>query len=219
MDSLQLSHHRGQCRGQNNFRRKTADRKKPQLRQQNRCPKPNFTNNPTCRLINPSKSEIGIVSKKILQRVNAKIVSTTDLNQWKNADSVLAWFNKIPNKPSYSFITDIIDFYPSISEDLLIEALTFAAQLDEITDKEKATIIQAKNSLLFDENVVWCKKESNSLFDVTMGSFDSAETCELVGSYLLSKLSPLLGNAVGLAALNKNAKRNRKHQEADLHHL
>ena len=39
--------------------------------------KPNFANNPTCRLINPSKSEIGIVSKKILQRVNAKIVSTT----------------------------------------------------------------------------------------------------------------------------------------------
>ena len=42
-----------------------------------------------------------------------------------------------------------------------------------------------------------------------MGSFDGAETCELAGSYLLSKLSPLLGNAVGLyrddglAALNK----------------
>ena len=38
---------------------------------------PNFANNPTCRLINPSKSEIGIFSKKILQGVNAKIVSTT----------------------------------------------------------------------------------------------------------------------------------------------
>ena len=39
--------------------------------------------------------------------------------------------------------------------------------------------------------------------------FDGAETCELVGSYLLSKLTPLLGNTVGLyrddglAALNK----------------
>ena len=85
----------------------------------------------------------------------------------------------MPNKPSYSFITfDIIDFYPSISEDLLIEALTFAAQFDEITDEEKAIIVQAKNSLLFDKNVAGCKKESNSLFDVTMGSFDGAETCE-----------------------------------------
>ena len=162
--------------------------------------KPNFANNPTCRLINPSKSEIGIVSKKIRQnRFNNS-----------NTDSVLAWFNKIPNKLSYSCITfDIIDFYPSISEDLLIEALTFAAQFDEITDEEKTIIIQAKNSLLFDQNVAGCKKESNSLFDVTMGSFDGAETCELAGSYLLSILSPLLGNAVGLcrddglAALNK----------------
>ena len=44
---------------------------------------------------------------------------------------------------------------------------------------------------------------------MAMGSFDGAETCELVGSYLLSKLTPLLGNTVGLyrddglAALNK----------------
>ena len=42
-----------------------------------------------------------------------------------------------------------------------------------------------------------------------MGSFDGAETCELVGTYLLSKLTPLLGNTVALcrddrlAALNK----------------
>ena len=31
--------------------------------------KPNFNNNPTCRLINPSKSEIGNISKQILQRI------------------------------------------------------------------------------------------------------------------------------------------------------
>ena len=34
--------------------------------------KPNFENNPTCHLINPRKSEIGIkVSKQILDRINA----------------------------------------------------------------------------------------------------------------------------------------------------
>ena len=31
-----------------------------------------------------------------------------------------------------------------------------------------------------------------------MGSFDGAETCELVGFYLLSKLSPEYGNKIGL---------------------
>ena len=46
-------------------------------------------------------------------------------------------------------------------------------------------------------------------FDVTMGSFDGAETCELVGCYLLSLLTDKYGQSVGLyrddglAAFNK----------------
>ena len=42
-----------------------------------------------------------------------------------------------------------------------------------------------------------------------MGSFDGAETCELVGSFLLSKITPVCGNDIGLyrddglAAFNK----------------
>ena len=35
-------------------------------------------------------------------------------------------------------------------------------------------------------------KDRNSLFNVTMGSFDSAEVCELVGLYLLNNIRPLL---------------------------
>ena len=43
------------------------------------------------------------------------------------------------------------------------------------------------------------KKNGNPLFDVTMGSFDGAEVCELVGLYLLNKIKSLLGsNNVGL---------------------
>ena len=60
--------------------------------------KPNFQNKPTCRLINPTKSEIGIVSKEILQRINAKTVAATNLNQWKNTNAVLTWFKNVPNK-------------------------------------------------------------------------------------------------------------------------
>ena len=37
--------------------------------------KPNFANNPTCRLINPTKPELGKISKQILDRVNAKVIS------------------------------------------------------------------------------------------------------------------------------------------------
>ena len=35
--------------------------------------KPNFANHQTCRLINPAKSEIGKISKKILERINNNI--------------------------------------------------------------------------------------------------------------------------------------------------
>jgi hypothetical protein len=74
---------------------------------------------------------------------------------------------------------------------------------------EKKIIMQVKRSLLFSRNTTWCKKTTKSLFDVTMGSFDGAESCELVGSYLLSKLTPEYGNDIGhdredgLAAFNK----------------
>jgi hypothetical protein len=59
--------------------------------------------------------------------------------------------------------------------------------------------MNAKQSLLFNRSATWRKKTSaNSLFDVTMGSFDVAETCELVGSYLLSQLTAEYGNDIGL---------------------
>ena len=41
-------------------------------------------------------------------------------------------------------------------------------------------------------------KKRLSLFDVTMGSFDGAETCELVGLYLLSKIPQEYSNDIGL---------------------
>ena len=52
-------------------------------------------------------------------------------------------------------------------------------------------------------------KKDNSSFDVTMGRFDAAETCEIARLYLLDKLSNLLGKENvglyrddGLAAIN-----------------
>ena len=43
--------------------------------------KPNFANNPTCRLINPAKAKIGIISKQLLDRINAKLANNLELNQ------------------------------------------------------------------------------------------------------------------------------------------
>ena len=159
--------------------------------------KPNFTNKPTCRLINPTKSEIGKVSKGILEGINSSITKTRNFNQWKNTASVINWFKSSQNHQRSSFICfDIENFYPSISQDLLNKALDFASNYDNISADERNIIIHAKRSILIHKNQPWQKK-GNTTFDVTMGSFDGAETCELVGSFLLSQLQHLNIN-VGL---------------------
>ena len=99
-------------------------------------------------LINPAKSEIGKVSKQLLDRINKKVIASIKINQWKNTASVLAWFNSISNKDQYSFIAfDVVDFYPSISIDLLNGALDFASNYDNITDDERNIILHAKKYL------------------------------------------------------------------------
>ena len=102
--------------------------------------------------------------------------------------SVIEWFKNMRKNESRNFICfDIIEFYPSISEELLNRTLDFASVYDTISEDERGIILQPKKSLLSHNKDLWQKK-SNSTFDVAMGSYDSAETCELVGCYLLSKL-------------------------------
>ena len=52
--------------------------------------------------------------------------------------------------------------------------------------------MHSRKSLLFDCDNVWVKKE-NPNFDVTMGSYDGAELCELTGLYILNVLSSKFG--------------------------
>ena len=47
---------------------------------------------------------------------------------------------------------------------------------------------QARKSLLFNNEKPWMKIERN-LFDVTMGAYDGADVCELVGIFMLNKIS------------------------------
>ena len=87
--------------------------------------KPNFRSSLPCRLINPSKSNIGKISKSILEKVNQILRNKLQFNQWKNSENVIDWFKKIENKNNYVFIKfDIAEFYPSISETILRTAFT-----------------------------------------------------------------------------------------------
>ena len=159
--------------------------------------KPNFANNPTCRLINPCKSELGRASKLITEKIVKRVVEATQTNLWRNTNAVLEWFRNISNKRDSAFICfDIVEFYPSITEKLLNDALDFASEHVEITALDRRLILHAKQTLLYNQGEPWVKKDN--LFDITMGSYDGAECCELTVVYLLSQLKNRYGNAVGL---------------------
>ena len=77
---------------------------------------------------------------------------------------------------------------PSPTLGSLPAGLNFARQFTEISVEEERVIMHAKKSLLFNGDKEWVKKSKSGLFDVTMGSFDGAEICELVGTYALASL-------------------------------
>ena len=156
--------------------------------------KPNYINNPTFRLLNPTKQELGKVSKQKLEKIVSVVKEKSGLQLWKNTASVITWFKNLPNKKQLKFIQfDICEFYPSISNQLLTKAIKFAENYVAVSDDDKKLFYQTKKSFLFNNNQPWIKKQNNGC-DVTMGSYDGAETCELVDLYLLSLLVLVIPN-------------------------
>ena len=143
---------------------------------------------------------MGIFSNKYLENIISKLNSKLQYNQWRNTSTIIEWFKAIKNKAKCRFIKfDIADFYPSISIELLDRSISFVNSSIDIEGIIINTINYARKFLLFGDSGAWVKKDGNPLFYVTMGSFDRAEVCELVGLYLLIKIKPLLGsNNVGL---------------------
>ena len=134
------------------------------------------------------------MSKSIIERVIKDVKNATQVNKWRNTSTVIEWFKSITNKKKSKFVKfDIVDFYPSISEELLDKAIQFAQQYTTISEEDIKIIKHARKSLLFDSTGPWRKKGTEELFDVTMGSFDGAEICELVGLFLLFEIAKLLG--------------------------
>ena len=151
--------------------------------------KPNFPARPTFRLINPSKTDLGRVSKQLLDRINKDLQTEMKVNQWKNTNSVIEWFKEIKHKESCRFLQfDIENFYPSITKELFLNAIDHAKKYVRITSKEIDIILQSRKTLLFHQQKPWSKRDNESDFDVPMGSFDGAEICELIGTYILSGL-------------------------------
>ena len=87
--------------------------------------------------------------KQILQRINTDVRNKTSLNQWKNSSSVIEWFKNIPDKHLYTFtVFDIESFYPSISQELLTNAIHFAKKHTKITNQDIDIIMHSRKSIL-----------------------------------------------------------------------
>lgn len=94
---------------------------------------------------------------------------------------------------------DIKEFYPSIKEETLKNAISFAKQHVQIKTEELRIIMHSRKSLLYDEDIPWIKKNGEGSFDVTMGCYDGAEICEFIGIFILSSLGIELGKSqIGL---------------------
>ena len=165
--------------------------------------KKRFIQDPKCRLINPTKSEIGMISKQILDNINTNVRNAKQLNQWTNTSDVISWFEQIKDKKKAKFIKfDIVEFYPSITQELLIKAIEFAKQFTNISKSDIDIIFHCRKCILFSNKNTWIKSDQDlpiNSFDVPMGSFDGAEICETVGLYLLNELEKIFGeNVMGL---------------------
>ena len=144
------------------------------------------------RLINPSKSDIGKISKSLLNTINENIIQQTNVTQWKNTAQVITWFKNIKSKKTSSFVNfDVENFYPSISIDLFTDAISYAKTITNINDDQLSIIMQSRKTLLFSNNEPWVKKTGEENFDVPMGCYDVAEVCELVRTYILNKLKSI----------------------------
>ena len=104
-------------------------------------------------------------------------------------------------KQNLSFIQwDFENYYPSITKELLEKAINWAKQYVDSSQEEIENMMQSRKSVLIHQKVAWTKKDGK-FFDVTMGSDDGAEICELVGLYVLSLLAHL---TYGEAALYRD---------------
>ena len=153
--------------------------------------KPDFPNTIKCRLINPTKSNIGKISKQMLEDINKQLLSKLKLRQLKNSQAAVDWFNNLENKTRLQFMQiDIVDYYPSITHELFNKAIDFAKAHVNIDNLTIEIILNARKSILSHENSTWTKTSSN--FDIAMGAYDGAEMTDLVGIYILHRLSQVV---------------------------
>ena len=155
-----------------------------------------YENKKAVRLINPTKTELGKVSNIILQDVVNCLKNKLGLNLWISTKEAIDWFSSIKNMDKATFIQfDIVEFYPSIKERILMDSLEFAKQHTNLTSSDVEIIMSCRKNILMHNNEIWVKSGVANGFDVPMGAFDSAQISDIIGIYILDKLSSIADKA------------------------
>ena len=103
--------------------------------------KEDFNLRPKVRLINPSMSFVGKISKQILEKANKGIREKTNLKQWTNSGQPVEWFKKIQRKEDYTFVKyDVDTYYPDISASLFKKALEFGRKYVDISENKETVL-------------------------------------------------------------------------------
>ena len=128
----------------------------------------------------------------VLDDVITDVKRATSSNQWINSGEVIRWFKNLEDKSSLTFFKfDVVSFYPSIKKSLFDKTISWAKQYTTLTEDQLSVIENSRKSFLFLDETPWIKK-SNAKFDVTMGSYDGAEVCQLVGIFILHNLEKII---------------------------
>ena len=126
--------------------------------------KENFTSSPSCKFINPSKSELGKASKMIIKKINKRLCKFECM--------------------------DIKDFCLSTIQTMLNNTLLFVKEHMQVSEDDSLLIKLCKKSLHFSKGDTWKKNSSNSTFDVTIWNYDVM--FELSGLCILSHLTTFI---------------------------
>ena len=132
---------------------------------------------------------LGKINKHIREQINKNLANHLAYHQWK-----------YKKKSKDAFIQlDIKEFYSSITEDILKNAIALAKVFISINDSDPRIVKHCRKFLLFSKEEVWKEMSTTSCFVVTLGSYDDSEICELVGFYILSNLETIIHkNEMGL---------------------
>ena len=124
--------------------------------------KNDFAKKEQTRVLNPSRTNIGVISKHLLDKINQSVLSQTKLKQWKSTNDTLEWFASLKNKGKLTFLKfDVQSMYPSITETLLIDSMEFAKQYINIAEDDANIIMHSRKTFLFSNGMPWFKKTKN----------------------------------------------------------